>query len=92
VEYLPRYNSQQKHRHDVLPGLTGWAQVNGRNGISWEEKFRLDLEYIRDVSFGLDIKIILMTVGKIFKREGISSETSETMEDFMGTPEHEVIV
>ena len=87
VEYLPRYNSQQKHRHDVLPGLTGWAQVNGRNGISWEEKFRLDLEYIRDVSFGLDIKIILMTVGKIFKREGISSETSETMEDFMGTPQ-----
>ena len=87
VEYLPRYNSQQKHRHDVYPGLTGWAQVNGRNGISWEEKFRLDLEYVRDVSFVLDVKIVLMTVGKIFKREGISSETSETMEDFMGTPQ-----
>ena len=57
VEYLPRYNSQQKHRHDVYPGLTGWAQVNGRNGISWEEKFRLDLEYVRDVSFVLDVKI-----------------------------------
>ena len=87
VEYLQRYNSQQKHRHDVYPGLTGWAQVNGRNGISWEEKFRLDLEYVRDVSFVLDVKIVLMTVGKIFKREGISSETSETMEDFMGTPQ-----
>lgn len=85
VRYLPRYNSEQKRRHDVRPGLTGYAQVNGRNAISWEEKFRLDVEYVDTVSFWLDVKIIFQTVGKIFKREGISSESSVTMEEFMGS-------
>ena len=87
VKYLPRYNQKQKRRHDVLPGLTGYAQVNGRNAISWEEKFRLDVWYVDHLSFWLDVKIILQTVGKIFKREGISSESSATMEEFMGSPE-----
>ena len=87
VKYLPLYNEEQRHRHDIRPGLTGYAQVNGRNAITWEEKFRLDVEYVRNVSFLLDVKIILQTVGKIFKREGISSETCATMEDFMGTPQ-----
>lgn len=84
VKYLPLYNEEQRHRHDVRPGLTGLAQVNGRNAISWEEKFRLDVEYVRNVTFLTDVKIILQTVGKIFKREGISSETSATMEEFLG--------
>ena len=87
VKYLPRYNQEQKRRHDVLPGLTGYAQVNGRNAISWEEKFRLDVWYVDHLSFWLDVKIILQNVGKIFKREGISSESSATMEEFMGSPE-----
>lgn len=90
VKYLPLYNEEQRHRHDVRPGLTGWAQVNGRNAISWEEKFRLDVEYVDNISFAMDVKIILQTVGKIFKREGISAENSATMEDFTGTPVHEV--
>lgn len=85
VQYLPRYNQEQKRRHDVRPGLTGHAQVNGRNAISWEEKFRLDVEYVDTVGFWLDVKIVLQTVGKIFKREGISSENSVTMEEFMGS-------
>ena len=87
VQYLPLYNEEQRHRHDVRPGLTGWAQVNGRNAISWEERFRLDVEYVRNITFVMDVKIILRTVGKIFKREGISSESSVTMEEFKGTPE-----
>ena len=87
VEYLPRYNKEQKHRHDVRPGLTGLAQVNGRNAITWEEKFRMDVAYVRNISFLLDVKIIVTTVFKIFKREGISSETSATMEEFRGTPD-----
>jgi lipopolysaccharide/colanic/teichoic acid biosynthesis glycosyltransferase len=87
VRYLPRYNQEQRRRHDVLPGLTGYAQVNGRNAISWEEKFRLDVEYVDHLSFMLDVKIILQTVGKIFKKEGISSESSATMEEFMGSPD-----
>ena len=91
VKYLPLYNEEQRHRHDVRPGLTGWAQVNGRNAISWEERFRLDVEYVRNITFVMDVKIILQTVGKIFKREGISSESSVTMEDFMGTKETEEI-
>ena len=86
VRYLPRYNTEQKRRHDVRPGLTGYAQVNGRNAISWEEKFRLDVEYVDTMTFWLDVKIIFQTVGKIFKREGISSESSVTMEEFMGSP------
>ena len=85
VRYLPRYNAEQKRRHDVRPGLTGYAQVNGRNAISWEEKFRLDVEYVDKITFWLDVKIIFQTVGKIFKREGISSESSATMEEFMGS-------
>jgi lipopolysaccharide/colanic/teichoic acid biosynthesis glycosyltransferase len=85
VKYLPRYNAEQRRRHDVRPGLTGWAQVNGRNAISWEDKFRLDVEYVEKVSFVMDVKILFMTVGKILKREGISSETSATMEEFMGS-------
>lgn len=87
VQYLPLYNDEQKHRHDVLPGLTGLAQVNGRNAITWEKKFEYDVEYVRNQSFLLDAKIILMTVGKVFHREGINSETSATMEFFTGTPE-----
>lgn len=84
VRYLPRYNAIQRRRHEVRPGLTGWAQVNGRNAISWEDKFRLDVEYVEKISFAMDLKIVFITVGKIFKREGISSETSATMEEFMG--------
>ena len=86
VRYLPLYNETQKHRHDVRPGLTGWAQVNGRNTLSWEDKFRLDVDYVNQVSFGLDVKVLLMTVKKVFCREGISSETSATMEEFKGSP------
>ena len=91
VKYLPLYNSEQKHRHDVRPGLTGWAQVNGRNAISWEEKFRLDVDYVKDVSFFMDVKISLQTVGKILKREGISSESSATMGEFRGSPERQEV-
>ena len=87
VQYLPLYNEEQRHRHDVLPGLTGLAQVNGRNAITWEKKFEYDVEYVRNLSFFMDVKIIFMTVGKVFHREGINSETSATMEFFTGTPE-----
>lgn len=82
VKYLPYYSEEQKHRHDVRPGLTGYAQANGRNLLSWEERFRLDLYYVNNVSFLLDVKILFKTVAAVFKREGISSETSVTMEDF----------
>ena len=91
VQYLPRYNEHQAQRHLVRPGLTGWAQVNGRNAISWEQKFDYDVEYVENVSLFLDIKIVFMTVINVIKREGISSETSATMEEFMGTEEKEVI-
>lgn len=84
VEYLPLYNSRQKRRHDVKPGITGWAQVNGRNAISWQRKFEYDIYYVDHQSFWLDIKILLMTVLKVFRAEGISSETSATMEKFRG--------
>jgi len=84
VRYLTRYNKTQERRHEVRPGLTGLAQVNGRNAISWEEKFRYDVEYVDKLSLMLDIKIILMTVLKVVKRDGISSENSATMEEFMG--------
>lgn len=87
VKYLPLYNGEQKHRHDVRPGLTGWAQVNGRNAISWEEKFKLDVWYVQNLSFATDVKTIFMTVKKVFCREGISSETAATMEEFKGTKE-----
>lgn len=85
VQYLPLYNEEQKHRHDVRPGLTGYAQVNGRNAISWEARFKLDVEYTKKSSLWLDMGIILKTVLAVFKREGISSETSATMEEFKGT-------
>ena len=82
VKYLPYYTIEEKHRHDALPGLTGLAQVSGRNALGWEDKFTLDLKYVSNITFGGDIKIRLQTVGKVFKREGISSETCATMEDF----------
>lgn len=86
VKYLPRYNEEQKHRHDVRPGLSGLAQVNGRNAINWEEKFRYDVEYTNKITFLGDLKIIFQTISKAFvRREGISSATSDTMEEFMGT-------
>ena len=85
VRYLPLYNDHQKHRHDVRPGFTGYAQVNGRNSITWEEKFDLDVYYTKHVSFLLDLKIILKTVKVVVFREGISSETSVTMEEFRGS-------
>lgn len=84
VRYLTRYSKTQARRHEVRPGLTGLAQVNGRNAISWEEKFRYDVEYVDNLSLMLDIKIILMTVLKVVKRDGISGENSATMEEFMG--------
>jgi len=90
VEYLPRYNSEQKHRHDVRPGLSGLAQVNGRNAITWEQKFKYDVEYVNHVTFLGDVKIILTTLKKAVKREGISGANGEaTMTAFMGTPEPE---
>jgi len=85
VQYLPLYNEEQKHRHDVRPGLTGYAQVHGRNAISWEEKFKLDITYVRNITFLGDIKIIIDTVGSVIKRTGISSESSVTMEFFTGS-------
>lgn len=87
VKYLPLYNEEQKHRHDVRPGLTGLAQVNGRNAISWEKKFEYDVEYVRNLSFLLDCRILLQTVKAVVQREGISSATDATMEAFKGTPE-----
>ena len=85
VKYLPLYNEHQARRHEVRPGFTGLAQVNGRNSISWEEKFDLDVEYVDHITFLGDWKIILKTVWTVLKREGISSETSATMEEFKGT-------
>jgi len=84
MEYLPLYSEEQNQRHDVNPGITGWAQVNGRNAISWEEKFNYDLHYVKNCSALLDLKIIFMTILKVVKVEGISSETSVTMEKFKG--------
>ncbi len=84
VEYLPLYNDFQRRRHEVRPGLTGWAQVNGRNTISWQKKFEYDVWYVDHVSLALDLKILGKTVRKVFKREGINSATSTTMEMFKG--------
>ena len=84
-EYLPLYNKEQRRRHDVKPGITGWAQVNGRNAISWSEKFRYDIEYVDNISFWLDLKILWLTVVKVLKREGISQEGRATMEKFNGS-------
>lgn len=83
-EYLPLYSKEQARRHEVRPGITGWAQVNGRNAISWQKKFELDVWYVNHVSFRLDLKIIWFTVKKVLKREGINSQTSSTMEPFTG--------
>ena len=84
VKYLPLYSKEQHRRHLVRPGLSGWAQVNGRNTVSWEEKFTLDVEYVEKMSFLLDVKVFFMTIMSVLKREGISSETSSTMEEFTG--------
>ena len=86
VEYLPLYNPTQKRRHEVKPGITGWAQVNGRNAISWEQKFDYDVWYIDHISFLLDLKILFFTVRKVFISEGINSRTAATMEKFKGSP------
>ena len=85
VKYIPRYTEEQRRRHDVRPGLTGYAQIKGRNSISWEEKFAYDVEYVDNISFIGDVKIILGTVKAVFNRSGITSQTSETMEEFMGS-------
>jgi len=85
VRYLDRYTPEQARRHEVKPGLTGWAQVNGRNAISWEDKFKLDVWYVDHWTLWLDLKIFLMTIIKVLKREGISSAGEATMEEFMGT-------
>lgn len=87
VQYLPLYNKRQHKRHSVLPGITGLAQINGRNSISWEEKFEYDVQYAKHVTFFGDLKILFETVFTVLKREGINSENSATMEDFTGTPE-----
>ena len=84
-EYLPLYNAEQARRHEVRPGITGWAQVNGRNSLSWEEKFKLDIWYVDNHTVWLDIKILLMTVRKVLVREGISADGEVTMSKFSGT-------
>jgi len=84
VEYLPLYSDEQARRHQVKPGITGWAQVNGRNAISWEEKFKLDIWYVNNQNFWLDMKIVLMTIKKVFIREGISAKGEATMPRFKG--------
>ena len=87
VKYLPLYNDEQRRRHDVTPGLTGWAQVNGRNAITWEEKFALDVWYVDNISFALDVKIVWGTVKAVLRRVGISAENSVTMGEFRGSEE-----
>ncbi len=86
-EYLPLYNKEQSRRHDVRPGITGWAQVNGRNAISWEKKFEFDIWYVDNRSLLLDMKILVLTVKKVFIREGINSSDNVTMEKFLGNKE-----
>ena len=84
VQYLPLYSERQSHRHDVRPGLTGWAQVNGRNTLTWPQKFEYDVEYTEKMSFIMDVKILFMTVANVLKREGISPEGAATMDFFKG--------
>jgi sugar transferase EpsL len=84
VQYLDRYTPEQARRHNVLPGITGWAQVNGRNNLSWEEKFRLDVWYVDHWSFGLDLRILWMSIKKVLKREGVSAKGTATAEEFKG--------
>lgn len=88
MQYLPLYNREQARRHDVRPGVTGWAQVNGRNAISWEDKFTLDVWYVDNHSLWLDFKILLLTVKKVFIKEGISAEGHVTIEPFTGSESH----
>ena len=87
MQYLERYSKEQARRNEVLPGITGWAQVHGRNAISWEEKFNLDVWYVDHWSFWLDIRIIIITIWKVIKKEGVSQQGQTTMEEFMGNPE-----
>jgi lipopolysaccharide/colanic/teichoic acid biosynthesis glycosyltransferase len=84
IQYLPLYNEHQKKRHLVKPGITGWAQANGRNAISWQQKFEYDVWYVENISLGLDIKILIKTFLKVIKSDGISSDSSATMEYFTG--------
>lgn len=88
VRYLPRYNEEQRHRHDVRPGLTGYAQVNGRNALSWEERFVMDVWYTKNVTFKTDMLIFISSIRVVLKREGINGEGSATMKEFMGTEEN----
>lgn len=91
IRYLPRYNTFQKQRHNIKPGITGWAQVNGRNAISWEQKFEYDVWYVHNLSFLLDVKILFLTIYKVFKRTGINSIENDIVPDFMGTqPKKEI--
>ena len=87
MEYLPRYSPEQMRRHDVRPGITGWAQINGRNALTWQEKFELDVWYVEHQSLGLDLKILWLTLIKVLKREGISAEGHATLSKFMGNDE-----
>jgi lipopolysaccharide/colanic/teichoic acid biosynthesis glycosyltransferase len=84
MEYLPRYSPEQARRHDAMPGITGWAQINGRNALNWEEKFALDARYVENWSLWLDIRILFLTIWKVFCRQGISSTNHVTMPEFMG--------
>tara|TARA_R110000751_G_scaffold210384_1_gene314122 strand:+ start:35986 stop:36420 length:435 start_codon:yes stop_codon:yes gene_type:complete len=86
IAYLPLYNPEQSQRHLVKPGITGWAQINGRNAISWEQKFEYDVWYVNHISFNTDMKIIFKTIKKVFKREDVSASETETMQMFTGTP------
>ena len=90
-EYLPIYNEEQARRHEVLPGITGWAQINGRNAITWEEKFKLDVYYVDNVSFFLDMKIMALTLYKVINKEGINSGINETMPMFRGSVNNSII-
>ncbi|VFQ47469.1 sugar transferase [Desulfoluna butyratoxydans] len=90
MEYLPLYNSEQNRRHDMRPGITGWAQINGRNGLAWEDKFKLDVWYIDNHSLILDIRILIFTVLKVFKREGVSAEGEATMSCFTGSTGNDI--
>lgn len=84
VKYLPLYNAEQARRHEVKPGITGWAQINGRNAIAWEEKFKLDVWYVDNISFVLDVRILILTIVNVLKRKGISGDNHATMEAFKG--------
>jgi lipopolysaccharide/colanic/teichoic acid biosynthesis glycosyltransferase len=85
IRYLPRYNEFQKQRHNIKPGITGWAQVNGRNAISWEQKFEYDVWYVNNLTFALDLKILFLTFYKVFKKDGIYSVDNDIVPDFTGT-------